>query len=101
MIATNFCPRGYAPAEGQVFQIQNNQALFSLLGTTYGGDGRRTFNLPDLRASVPVGVGQRPGMKQVSQGAQGRLGPGRNRMAAATLGLRYCIAIQGIFPSRN
>ena len=50
--AFNFCPRGWLPAEGQLLPINSNQALYSLLGTTYGGDGRKDFQLPDLRAGT-------------------------------------------------
>ncbi|MFJ7648510.1 phage tail protein [Lysinibacillus sp. NPDC097279] len=50
-------PRGWALCNGQILSINTNQALFSLLGTTYGGDGRTTFALPDLRGRVPVHVG--------------------------------------------
>ena len=56
-----FCPRGFAAAEGQVLLIANNTSLFSLIGTTYGGDGRTTFALPDLRGRAPLGHGQGPG----------------------------------------
>lgn len=58
----NFCPRGTAEAAGQILQISSNSALFSLLGTTYGGDGRSTFALPDLRGRAPIGEGQGPGL---------------------------------------
>ena len=57
----NFCPRNFAPAEGQLLAISSNDALFSLFGTIYGGDGRTTFGLPDLRGRVPIHTGQRPG----------------------------------------
>ncbi len=57
-----FCPRGWASAEGQILAINDNQALFSLLGTTYGGDGRTTFGLPDLRSRTPIGEGSGPGL---------------------------------------
>jgi microcystin-dependent protein len=50
----NFAPKGYAQCNGQLLPINQNQALFSLLGTTYGGDGRVNFALPDLRSRVPV-----------------------------------------------
>lgn len=53
----NFPPRGWALCDGQILPINQNQSLFSLLGTTYGGDGRTTFALPDLRGRVPVHVG--------------------------------------------
>jgi microcystin-dependent protein len=52
-----FAPRGWALCNGQLLPINQNQALFSLLGTTYGGDGRTTFALPDLQGRVPLGVG--------------------------------------------
>ena len=54
MVSFNFAPRGWALCEGQLLPINSNQALFSLLGTTYGGDGRTTFALPDLRGRVAV-----------------------------------------------
>ena len=54
--ALNFAPSGYALCNGQLLPINQNQALFSLLGTTYGGDGRLTFALPDLRARTPLGM---------------------------------------------
>lgn len=57
----NFAPRGYAMCDGQILPINQNQALYSLLGTTYGGDGRTSFGLPDLRGRVPVHVGLPPG----------------------------------------
>ena len=58
----SFCPRFWAPADGQLLAISSNQALFSILGTMYGGDGRTTFGLPDLRGRVPLSVGQGPGL---------------------------------------
>jgi microcystin-dependent protein len=54
MFAGNFAPRGWALCDGQLLAINNNQALYSLMGTTYGGDGRNTFGLPDLRGRIPV-----------------------------------------------
>jgi microcystin-dependent protein len=71
LFAFNFAPRGWAPCQGQVLPINQNQALFALLGTNFGGDGRTTFALPDLRGKEPVTSTQ------------------------------YCIALQGIFPSRG
>ena len=58
LVPFNFAPKGWALCEGQLLPINQNQALFSLLGTTYGGDGRTTFSLPDLRGRIPVGAGQ-------------------------------------------
>jgi microcystin-dependent protein len=57
MISWNFPPRGFAFCNGQLLPINQNQALFALLGTAYGGDGRTTFALPDLRGRIPVGGG--------------------------------------------
>lgn len=62
MFAGSFAPRGWAFCNGQLLQISSNQALFAILGTTYGGDGRVTFALPDLRGRVPVHSGDAPGM---------------------------------------
>ena len=57
IVGFNFAPRGWAFCDGQIIPINQNQALFSLLGTTYGGDGRTIFALPELRGRTPVGVG--------------------------------------------
>ncbi|WP_218598148.1 phage tail protein [Polaribacter sp. NJDZ03] len=62
IFAGDFAPRGWAFCEGQLLAINSNTALFSILGTTYGGDGRTTFGLPDLRSRVPVGLGNGPGL---------------------------------------
>ena len=70
-----FAPLGWAQCDGQLMQISENQAVFSVLGTTYGGDGRTTFALPDLRKSgIPAGPG---------------------------ITVPYCIALRGNFPSRD
>lgn len=58
LFAGNYPPRGWAFCNGQAMTVQQNAALFSILGCTYGGDCRTTFNLPDLRGRVPVGAGQ-------------------------------------------
>jgi microcystin-dependent protein len=57
LFSFNFAPKGWALCDGQLLPINQNQALFSLLGTTYGGDGRVNFGLPDLRARVPIHMG--------------------------------------------
>ncbi|MCB9522950.1 MAG: phage tail protein [Myxococcales bacterium] len=62
MFAGNFAPRGWALCDGQLMAVAQNDALFSLLGTVYGGDGRTTFGLPDLRGRVPVHAGNGPGL---------------------------------------
>jgi microcystin-dependent protein len=67
----NFAPTGWAQCNGQLLPISQNTALFSLLGTMYGGDGKSTFALPDLEGSGPVGVGQGPGLSQYFEGQSG------------------------------
>lgn len=62
MFAGNFAPRGWAFCDGQLLQISQHTALFSLIGTTYGGDGRTTFALPDLRGRVPIHPGNGNGL---------------------------------------
>ena len=68
LFAGNFAPRGWAFCQGQILSIAQNTALFSLLGTTYGGNGQTTFALPDLRGRVPVGTGQGPGLPSINLG---------------------------------
>ena len=70
MFGGNFAPRGWALCDGQLLPISQNQSLFSLLGTTYGGDGRTTFGLPDLRGRSPVHEGQGPGLSNINLGAK-------------------------------
>ncbi len=71
VFAGNFAPRGYAFAEGQLLPISSNTALFSILGNTYGGDGRTTFALPDMRGRVLVGTGTGPGLSNYRVGQKG------------------------------
>jgi microcystin-dependent protein len=66
-----WAPRGWALCDGRLLSISSNTALFSLLGTTYGGNGQTTFGLPDLRGRVPVGQGQGPGLNDVDLGEVG------------------------------
>lgn len=66
MGVTQFCPQGMMSAEGQILSISENDALFSLIGTYYGGDGRTTFALPDLRGRLPIGTGSGPGLATVN-----------------------------------
>jgi microcystin-dependent protein len=68
MFGFNFAPRGWAFCDGQLLPISQNTALFSLLGTTYGGDGRTTFALPDLRGRVPIHEGQGAGLSDYRLG---------------------------------
>ncbi|MFC6152435.1 phage tail protein [Nocardioides yefusunii] len=156
LFATNFVPRGWAPCDGQLLAIAQNTALFSIVGAAYGGDGRTTFGLPDLRGVVALGVGQGPGLTNYSLGEMGGEGsvtllpadmpghthavraggsatsgsPVENRPAGGdvqlynseptseerlsvegqtqphsneqpSLGLQYCIALTGTYPSRS
>ncbi|ARE39178.1 Microcystin dependent protein [Rhodovulum sp. P5] len=162
MVGYTFCPRSWAEANGQLLPISEYSALFSLYGTTYGGDGRTTFALPDLRGRVPMHVGSGPGLSPFQLGQKGgseantltanqmpphthslnattadggsgdptgnlMAGTGRTeiyaagspnaQMSRAAVGsagggqavnnmqpfqvLRFCVALQGIFPSRN
>lgn len=70
MFAGNFAPRGWAFCDGQLLSVNSNQALFSLLGTVYGGDGRTTFGLPDLRGRLPLHAGSGPGLTPRKLGAK-------------------------------
>lgn len=113
LFAGNFAPRGWAFCDGQLLAISNNAALFSILGTTYGGDGRTSFALPDLRGRVPVGPRNGEGMTEVRLGQE--FGPFINNQVnpssdeakksrnvkQGSMGLNYIICLQGIYPSRN
>jgi microcystin-dependent protein len=162
IVPYNFAPRGWAFCAGQLLAISQNTALFSLLGTTFGGNGQTNFALPDLRSRVPVGAGQSPGNSNYQLGEVGGVetvtlntleipphthpvgassnDPNSNRAVNAALassniydgagpdgrtvmnpnmippsggsgqphenrppylGLNYCIAMEGIYPSRN
>jgi microcystin-dependent protein len=108
MFAGNFAPRGWALCDGQLLAISKYSAVFSLLGTMYGGDGRTTFALPDLRGRVPLHSGTGPGLLAVKQGS--KRGQGTAKVAEGeteiktsepSLGFNYIICLQGTFPSRN
>jgi len=162
LFAGTFAPRGWAFCNGQLLPISQNSALFAIIGTLYGGDGRTTFALPDLRGRVPVGVGQGPGLSNypigqrtgveqtflttanlpshshslrassspgnsnspegnvpavnrdgilhygpaadVSMSSVGITNTGNGQAVnniQPVLGMHYCIALQGIFPSRS
>lgn len=70
MFAGNFAPRGWAFCDGQLIAVSQNDALFSLLGTIYGGDGRTTFALPDLRGRLPIHAGHGPGLSARGLGSK-------------------------------
>ena len=83
MFGGNFAPRGWAFCDGQLLPISSNSALFSILGTTYGGDGRTTFALPDLRGRVSMHPGNGPGLSSRRLGEKG--GTEHNTLTTAQL----------------
>ena len=83
MFGGNFAPRGWMICDGQLLAISSNSALFSILGTIYGGDGRTTFALPDLRGRVAMGEGNGPGLTNRVLGQRG--GSERNTLSTAQL----------------
>jgi microcystin-dependent protein len=87
MFAGNFAPTGWALCNGQLLPISQNTALFSLLGTFYGGDGKSTFALPNLQGSTPIGQGQGPGLSDRFLGEQS--------------GSEFITLIQSEMPSHN
>lgn len=127
--AGNFAPQGWTLAEGQLLQVNQNSALFSKLGNTFGGDGRTTFGLPDLRGRVAVGEGQGAGLNNVFWGQKfgadpvtlplpqhthGGLPspPGGNTDPTGggnqtynnnqpSLGINYLVSQDGVFPARG
>lgn len=155
IVGFTFAPRGWAFCDGQILPINQNQSLYSLLGTTYGGDGRTSFALPDMRGRTPIHVGDGHQQGQKSGGETVSLTiaeiPGHNHTAVASsatadqatpggnllaktgeniygasasttldtgsithtgsgqghenmqpwLALNFCIALTGLFPSRN
>lgn len=83
MFAGSFAPRGWAFCDGQLLAVSQNDALFSLFGTIYGGDGQTTFGLPDLRGRVPIHAGSGPGLTPRSLGSNS--GSENETVAANTL----------------
>ena len=71
MFGGNFAISGWSFCQGQLLQISQNDALFALIGTTYGGDGVNTFGLPDLQSRVPIGTGQGTGLQNYTLGQKG------------------------------
>nr|WP_070961149.1 tail fiber protein [Hyphomonas sp. Mor2] len=119
-VGFNFCPRDTVQANGQLLAIAQHNALFALYGTIYGGDGRSTFALPDLRGRTIVGEGNGPGLTQRTQGERAGAenhvaGPAPkevtepNFSASTTNGnnmppylvMRHCVVLYGMFPPRN
>ena len=87
MFAGNFAPRGWAFCDGQLLAVSQNDALFSLLGTSFGGDGRSTYGLPDLRGRIPLHQGTGPGLsprKLGSKSGQEKVTLTTNQLASHT-----------------
>ena len=101
LFAGNFAPRGWAFCEGQLIPISQNSALFSILGTQYGGDGRTTFALPDLRDAVPVSASNTRKQGSVVNSANFKIDNTQSSTTVKTVSLRYIIALYGVYPSRN
>ena len=123
LFAGNFAPRNWSLTNGQLLAVSQNTALFSVLGTMYGGDGRTTFGLPDLRGRTPVGAGNGPGLSNIKVGQ--KVGsetanlPTKNLkeqknasvpfvaggppvpVRSPGLGMHYIICLSGLYPSRS
>jgi len=106
IFAGNFAPTGWALCNGQVLSISQNTALFSLLGTFYGGNGTSTFALPDFRSRAPVHQGQGPGLSQYALGKTDGVEnvtllsnqmPVHNHAANASSGAGTVVAASGAF----
>jgi microcystin-dependent protein len=93
-----FAPQGWAFCNGQSVSIEQNTALFSLLGTSWGGDGNTTFALPDLRGRIPVGPNDRTDTK-----IGHHLGPKHDRPkpehSQSWMAVGFCIALHGMYPT--
>lgn len=110
IFAGNFPPRGWAFCDGQILPINQYSALFSLLGTTYGGDGRVTFALPDLRGRVPVHPGSGPGLTPRQWGERGGTEttsltaaqmPAHSHAVKASDANGSAVSPSGLVPARN
>lgn len=94
LFAGNFAPRNWAFCHGELLQIFDYEALFGVLGTTYGGDGRGTFALPDLRGRTVVGLGKESNLSEKKDGESGN-------NTKSCLSMNYIICVEGRFPSRS
>ena len=111
LTAGTYAPIGWAFCDGQILPISQNRALYSLLGTRFGGDGMTSFGLPDLRGRVPVGAGTGPGIVPVQIGQQSGRGVTQTNLTTGdhpvvtghtpTLGMHYIICLYGDWPSRD
>ena len=107
IVGFNFAPRGWASCDGQLLEIEKHKDLFAVLGTTYGGDGKTTFGLPDLRGRIAVHPGEAPGLPGVVLGQKleakklvAATGEGETAGTRAYQNLRYVIAFRGLAPQQ-
>ena len=106
MFGGNFAPRNWAFCDGRLLPISNHAPLFSILGTTYGGDGRENFALPDMRGRAAMHAGQGPGLPDHRIGETGgnqQVDDSRKDTVRTTpyLCVNYIICLEGIYPSRD
>lgn len=97
MFAGNFAPEGWAVCDGSLLPIAENEVLFTLIGTTYGGDGQRNFALPDLRGKAPVHRG--PNAPQGSMATLAAGHPTTPSKSPPAVAVNFIVALFGIFPS--
>ena len=97
IVAFNFAPRGWASCDGQILPINQNQSLYSLLGITYGGDGRTTFALPDTRGRTPIHADQSEGGSSHPLGSKG----GKETHTLAVQEMPQHGHLVGLYPSRS
>lgn len=105
LFSGNFAPKGWAICDGKTLPIAQNQALYAVIGNTYGGDGKTTFALPDLRGRVPAGVGNDTRLGEKTDAKTGFANATDSHeegiKVAPQLGVHYIIALQGMFPQRD
>lgn len=98
LFAFSRIPQDWLPCDGRLVQISQHQALYSLIGNIYGGDGRTNFALPDLRNCIPIGAGLAPALGQQVLGQKGTMSV-HGTPEVNTLGLSYAICANGVYPS--
>lgn len=108
LVGFNFCPRGWTEADGKLLPVSSYSALFSLYGTIYGGDGRTTFGIPDLRGRAPAHISKETGYGNGGQGQRSgtdyldaKRGSEAMSINQPYLVMQYCVALIGNYPSRN
>lgn len=99
MFANTYAPRGWALCDGRLLPVEEYPVLFALIGTTYGGDGIKTFALPDLRGRLPVGADDNHTPGTHSPGAD--VAVGGDASTDPTLAVNYIISLQGVYPDRS